>query len=114
MLQELSDLAAKADEERKDQFMKQAMRRVANRDLASGFGAWVEMVDAKAYAMSKLREIANRLNPKLRDLASAFYFMREECSEVRQGCREYCALPCRYGPIGPWQYRGSLASPMPT
>ena len=62
--------------------MKQAVRRIANRDLASGFGAWVEMVKSKAYAMGKLNEIANRLNPKLRDVARSFYYWIQEISKV--------------------------------
>lgn len=74
------ELAAKQEEDRRQAFMQQAIRRLKNRDLAVGFGAWAEFWQAKVYAIEKLRECANRLNPKVREMASAFYFWRESCS----------------------------------
>ena len=54
---QLTEMLEKQEQERKDNFMRQAVRRLQNRELASGFGAWVEMVESKAYAMQKMREI---------------------------------------------------------
>ena len=53
----LTEMLEKQEQERKDNFMRQAIRRLQSRELASGFGAWVEMVESKAYAMQKMREI---------------------------------------------------------
>ena len=78
---DLADRAMKEEEERRELFMRQAIRRLTNRDLSAGFNAWVEMCEAKAYAMKTLRQIANRLHPKNRELASAFYFWADDCSE---------------------------------
>ena len=84
---ELAELAIKEDEARKDNFMRQAIRRLHNRDIALGFGAWVEHVEARTYALNRMREIANRLNPETRQLAEAFYFWVEDSSEAGRAAR---------------------------
>ena len=84
---ELADLAIKEDEARKENFMRQAIRRLNNRDLAFGFSAWVEHVEARTYALNRMREIANRLNPETRALAEAFYFWVEDSSEAGKAAR---------------------------
>ena len=77
---ELLEAAAKEEEARREVFRRQAVRHMSNRDLSGGFRAWVEMWQSKTYAMKRMRECANRINPKLRDLASAFDFWFAECS----------------------------------
>ena len=71
--------------------MGQALRRMKNRDIANGFGAWVELWEAKTYAMQRLRECAHRFNPKTRELADAFYFWSEECTSegIQQRLQDY-------------------------
>ena len=61
---------AKAKEERIELLRKQATRRIMNRDLMLGWGAWDEYVTAKAYAMNRLREVGNRFRAP--ELANAF------------------------------------------
>ena len=41
---------------------KQATRRMMNQALSAGWDAWHELWSAKTYAMSALREVANRLS----------------------------------------------------
>ena len=61
---------AKEKEERVELCRRQSMRRMLNRDLASGFSAWLELAEAKQYAVGRLRACARML--KSPELAEAF------------------------------------------
>ena len=78
---DLQSLADKQKEENRERFMKASMRRMLNRDIGLGFRAWVAFTEAKAYALKRMAQIAHRLNPKTRELASAFYFWVDDASE---------------------------------
>ena len=49
-------------EARVELMRRQLVRRIMHRDIASGWEAWYELWAAKTYAMSRLREVANRLH----------------------------------------------------
>lgn len=53
--------ATKEREERVERLRRQSMRRVLNADLANGWSAWVELWEAKSYALTRLREVGNKL-----------------------------------------------------
>ena len=57
-------------EQRVEHLRKQAMKRIMNKDLSLGFGAWLELWRAKRYALDRLREVANHL--KAPELNNAF------------------------------------------
>ena len=61
---------AAAREERVELLKRQIGRRMMNRQISMGFTAWVDMWEAKVYAMSRLRECGQRL--KSPELAEAF------------------------------------------
>jgi len=61
---------AKARDERVEYLRRSAMRRVLNADLSSGWEAWLELWEAKTYAMRRLREVGARL--KRPELSMAF------------------------------------------
>ena len=65
---EAKEKAAKA--ERVELLRRQMARRVLNRDISLGFGAWVEMWEARTHAMTTLRDVSNRFAKP--DLATAF------------------------------------------
>jgi len=65
----------KAKEERVEQMRRQSIRRIANKDLAAGWEAWVELWEAKTYAMKRLRQVGNRL--KRPEVAIAFSLWSE-------------------------------------
>ena len=54
----------KAKEERVEQMRRQSIRRIANKDLAAGWEAWVELWEAKTYAMKRLRQVGRRLETR--------------------------------------------------
>ena len=72
------------ENERREMFMRQAVRRLSNRDLSSGFNAWMEFAEARAYATKTIRQVANRLHPKNSEIAGAFYFWYEDVSAMNQ------------------------------
>jgi len=75
---------AEAKEERVELMRKQAMRRIANKDIAAGWAAWFELWEAKTYAMNKLKQVGNQLHSPL--LANAFgYWSAESASEKAEG-----------------------------
>ena len=55
---------------RVDLLHRQAGRRIRNQGIMFGFNAWAEYCHARAYALGKLRECANRLR---KGTAEAFY-----------------------------------------
>jgi hypothetical protein len=48
-------------EERVELLRRQSMRRVMNSGLSSGWVAWVEMWEAKSYALKRLKDVGNKL-----------------------------------------------------
>ena len=48
--------AAREREERVDLLRRQMVRRIMNRDVAFGFGAWAELWQSRVYALTRLRE----------------------------------------------------------
>ena len=60
---------------------RQSLRRVANRDLSSGWKAWIELVDAKAYSMERLRTVGNRLRAP--EIAHAFSWWAQESRDAK-------------------------------
>ena len=85
-LQELQEQQKRREEEEKaariELLRGQAMRRMANRDIALGFSAWLEMWNAKVWAMEKLREVANRL--KAPELSMAFGDWHYDYAEAKR------------------------------
>ena len=79
---ELMALAAKVDSERVERFQRAAVRRLHNRDLSAGFNAWLDFRQAKVHALSRLRQCANRINPRTRELARAFAVWAEDATEA--------------------------------
>jgi len=57
-----AEAAAKAKEERVETLRRQSLRRIKNKDLAAGWAAWLARWEAKAYALSRLRECGNKLH----------------------------------------------------
>jgi hypothetical protein len=81
---EVADFHMQQENERREMFMRQAVRRLSNRDLSSGFNAWMEFAEARAYATKTIRQVANRLHPKNSEIAGAFYFWYEDVSAMNQ------------------------------
>lgn len=70
---ELVEIAAKQEEDRRELIMNQSIRRLKHRDLTAGFSAWVELWEAKTYALQKLREVGERPQPKLQKAPPHIY-----------------------------------------
>jgi hypothetical protein len=73
---------AEAKEERIELMRKQAIKRVLNRDLASGWGAWLALWQAKSYALRRLHECGNRL--KSPALADGFGYWHDVAAAEKQ------------------------------
>ena len=73
---------AQEKEERVELYRRQVMRRIMNRDLALGYTAWIEMWEAKKYALSRLREVGNRLRAP--ELSIAFCEWADQWTEAEQ------------------------------
>ena len=61
---------------------RQALRRMANRDLNAGFAAWTEMWEARCYALGKLRQVANKL--KAPEVTNAFNLWWEDLDMTKR------------------------------
>lgn len=61
---------AQEKEARIELLRRQIGRRMANTELTRGWSAWTDFVDAKNYAMGRLRDVGNRLHKP--NLAGAF------------------------------------------
>jgi len=72
-------LAAEQKEQRMEEVMRMIARRMVHRDMGGAFGAWVALWEAKTYALRRMRQIANVLNPKTRELAQGFTRWQETC-----------------------------------
>ena len=57
------------------------MRRIQNRDIALGFGAWLELWEAKVYSLNRLREVGNKLRSP--ELSNAFSLWADQWEEER-------------------------------
>ena len=80
----------KAKEERIELMRRQVLRRIKNQGIASGWSAWIELWEAKTYAMNRLREVGNRFQSPA--LADAFGFWERDTKEIiaekaREGAR---------------------------
>ena len=72
----------KAKEERVELLQRQITRRIMNQDINRGWSAWLEMWEAKTWAMNRLREVGNKLRSP--ELAEAFDFWASECDAEKQ------------------------------
>ena len=57
-------------------------RRMLHRDVGGAFAAWTELWEAKTYALNRMRQIANLLHPKTRELARCFTSWADACREA--------------------------------
>ena len=74
-LEESASRSAKREKQASVELLRRrSLRRMMNAGLASGWGAWFELWNAKTYAMRRLREAANRL--RRGDVSKAFYEWR--------------------------------------
>ena len=65
---------AKAKEERIEHLRRTSVRRMMSADLAWGWSCWFDLWSAKTYALSRLRQVANKLkSPELYDAFSFWY-----------------------------------------
>ena len=53
--------AREARQERLEMLRRMIGRRMMNQDLHRGYTAWLQMWEAKVYAMNRLRQVASRL-----------------------------------------------------
>ena len=74
--------AEKAKEERIELLRRQVMRRMMNQGIANGFTAWVELWEAKTYALNRLREVGNRLRSP--EIFLAFGFWSDDWRETKR------------------------------
>ena len=75
----------KSKEERVELLRRQATRRMLNRDISWGWQCWLELWEAKTYAMGRLRDVGNRF--KAPELANAFGFWSGMCAEIRRSAQ---------------------------
>ena len=81
--------AQREKEERIDSFHRQFTRRMLNQNVSRAWSAWIEMWEARAYALTRLREVSNRLRAPA--LSSAFAFWVRDW-EKRVRCTQQAAL----------------------
>jgi len=67
----------KEKEARVELLRRQMVRRMMNASTANAWGAWVELWEAKTYAMGRLLEVRNRLSQP--ELSKAFGFWARWC-----------------------------------
>jgi hypothetical protein len=76
--------AAREREERVDLLRRQMVRRIMNRDVALGFGAWAELWQSRVYALTRLREVGNRLRSPEKSFAfGEWAYQWEEAEHTR-------------------------------
>ena len=75
-------LAAEQKEQRMEEVMRMLARRMLHRDVSGAFAAWIELWEAKTYALNRMRQIANMLHPKTRELARCFTTWADTCRDV--------------------------------
>jgi hypothetical protein len=71
-----------AREERIELLRRQIGRRMLNRSLSRGWSAWLEMWEAKTYAMGRLRQVGNRFREP--GMSRAFAFWVDQWVETRR------------------------------
>ena len=95
-------------EARVELLRRQMVRRAMNRELSSGWSAWLLFAEARGNAYATLRHVSNKLRTP--ELAGAFRFWVEDIAEARRqvGCLSCHALtfPCTVFP--------SPSSPLPS
>ncbi len=77
-----AEAAAKAREERIELLRRSAVRRIKNKDLSAGWGAWHARWAAKAYALGRLRACANKLHTP--GLTAAFEAWADWWTELKR------------------------------
>ena len=83
----LVEAATAAEREKRIELLKrQVVRRIGSRSLALGFTAWVEMWEARAFAMDSLRRVANTMRAP--EVAFAFGVWSEEAEGARAAQHE--------------------------
>ena len=73
---------AREKEERVELLRRQVGRRMLNQGIANGWSAWVDLWEAKSYAMQRLRGVGNRFRSP--ELAEAFSQWADTCEETRR------------------------------
>ena len=69
-------------EMRVEMLRRQIARRIMNSGISRGWTAWLELWEAKTYAMQRLREVGGRLRTP--ELAAAFGNWKEEVAEAKR------------------------------
>jgi len=72
----------KDKEARVELLRRQMVRRMMNANVANAWGAWVELWEAKTYAMGRLLEVRNRLSQP--ELSKTFGFWARDAMEAKQ------------------------------
>jgi len=72
----------KEKEGRVELLRRQVTRRIMNSGISRGFTAWVELWEAKAYAIRRLREVGNKLRAP--EVSVMFGYWGDECAEAKR------------------------------
>ena len=72
---------ASQKEERIELLRRQVTRRIMNSGLSSAWQAWYEMWEAKTYAMSRLREVGNKLRAP--EVSATFYSWADSSASAK-------------------------------
>ena len=80
---EIAALREEKDKEgRVELLRRQVTRRIMNSGISRGWTAWVELWEAKTYAMSRLREVGNKLRAP--EVSSVFGEWKEDCTAAKR------------------------------
>jgi hypothetical protein len=77
--------AAIDKEQRVELLRRQSMRRILNRGLADGWSAWLELWQAKRYALDRLKQVGNQLRAP--EKMNAFHGWLNELEQAREAAR---------------------------
>jgi len=77
--------AAIDKEQRVELLRRQSMRRILNRGLANGWSAWLELWQAKRYALDRLKQVGNQLRAP--EKMNAFHGWLNELEQAREAAR---------------------------
>ena len=80
----------KAKADRIELLRRQVGRRIMNAGLSRGWTAWIELWEAKTYAMQTLRAVGNKLRSP--EVADAFGAWADDAAEVKSRIQLSAAL----------------------
>jgi len=78
--------AQRAKEEAIERRRQQSVRRMMNAGLSNGFSAWVELWEARSYAMHRLQQAANKLHAP--DRSSVFNDWASDLAAAKQAAHQ--------------------------